>query len=87
MSTEFVSNRDIASSINVAPDVFAKFCLVTGGIVAATTRIRSSRSNYSEKGMQVDDVCNFMRARSTLFGSDAEKALRAVARLSLRAAE
>lgn len=84
--SRFVSNRDIAAALKVAPDVFAKFCLVTGGIVAATTRIRSSRSNYSEKGMQVDDVCIFMRVRSTLFGPDAEIALQAVARPSLRAA-
>ena len=81
----FVSNRDIAESMQIGRDVFSKFCLVSGGVTAPVARVKSRVTPYTEKGMELDATCQFLRARSALFGPSQEARLRDFARAPLRA--
>jgi len=82
----FVSNRDIADALQIGRDVFSKFCLVSGGVIAPVARVASRVTNFTEKGMEIESTCFFLRARSALFGPSQEAVLRSFARPPLRGA-
>ncbi|MHC0053182.1 hypothetical protein [Actibacterium sp. D379-3] len=83
---KYVSNSDMAESVNHSLDVFQKFLMVAGRPVAPTESIRSRRSNWMEKGYPVDAAVAFLYRHSRHFGAQAEARLRELARPAVREA-
>ncbi len=84
--TLYVSNNDMAESVNHSLDVFQKFLMVAGRPMAPTESIRSRRSNWMEKGYPVDAAVAFLYRHSRHFGAMAETRLRELARPAAREA-
>lgn len=83
---KYVSIADCAEAVDHSLDVFRKFLMVTGPIPARIESVRSRRSNWHEKGHDVDSAVTFMRQHSRSFGAQAEARLRALARPAVREA-
>lgn len=83
---KYVSITDCAQSVGHTLDVFRKFLMVTGPIPARIESVRSRRSNWREKGYDVDSAVTFMRQHSRSFGAQAEARLRELARPAVREA-
>lgn len=84
---KYVSMADCAESANHSLDVFRKHLMVTGPIPAKIESIRSRRSNWREKGHDIDSAVIFMRQHSRAFGAKAEALLRSLAQPAIRSAE
>jgi len=69
---KYVSAADCAECAGHSLDVFRKFLMVTGPIPARVESIRSRRSNWHEKGHDVDSAVSFMRQHCRSFGSQSE---------------